>query len=45
MSESKKDGATPVIAARFPMKLMRPGIEKDQPPFDVREFMKQIVAR
>jgi hypothetical protein len=32
------------IAARFPMKLMQPGIEKDQPPFDVRGFMKQIAA-
>jgi hypothetical protein len=33
------------VAARFPMKLMQPGVEYNGPPFDVREFMKQIAAR
>jgi hypothetical protein len=33
------------IAARFPMMPMQPGVETDQPPFDVRDFMKQIAAR
>ena len=33
------------VAARFPMTIMQPGVQYDQPPFDVREFMKQIAAR
>jgi hypothetical protein len=33
------------VAARFPMRVMQPGVEYDQPPFDVREFMKQIASR
>jgi hypothetical protein len=33
------------IAARFPFKLPQLGVESNEPPFDVREFMKQIAAR
>lgn len=33
------------VAARFPLKIMEPGLVHDQPPFDVREFMKQVAAR
>jgi hypothetical protein len=33
------------VAARFPLKIMEPGVVHDQPPFDVREFMKQIATR
>jgi hypothetical protein len=33
------------LAARFPMKTMQPGIEYNEPPFDVREFMKEIATR
>jgi hypothetical protein len=33
------------VAARFPVKLMQPGVEHNGPPFDVREFVKQIAAR
>jgi len=33
------------VAARFPMRVMQTGVEYDQPPFDVREFMKQIASR
>lgn len=32
------------LAARFPMKIMEPGVQYDEPPFDVREFMKQLAA-
>jgi hypothetical protein len=33
------------VAARFPMKLTQPGMKQNEPPFDMREFMKQIAAR
>ena len=33
------------IAASFPFKLPQLGVQSNEPPFDVREFMKQIAAR
>jgi hypothetical protein len=33
------------VAAKFPMKLMQPGVEYSGPPFDVCEFIEQIAAR
>jgi hypothetical protein len=33
------------LAARFPMRIMEPGVQHDEPPFDVREFMKQLAAQ
>src|ERR1700753_3338616 len=33
------------VAARFPINPPQPGPKSDTPPFDVREFMKQIAAR
>ncbi len=33
------------LAARFPMRIMEPGVQYDEPPFDVREFMKQLAAQ
>jgi hypothetical protein len=32
------------IAARFPFNLPQLGIESKEPPFDLREFMKQIAS-
>ena len=32
------------VAARFPLNLPQLGVESTEPPFDVREFMKQIAA-
>ncbi len=33
------------IAARFPMRSMEPGVQYDEPPFNVQEFTKQLAAR
>ena len=33
------------LAARFPMRIMEPGVQYDEPPFDVREFMKQLASQ
>jgi hypothetical protein len=33
------------LAARFPMRIMEPGVQYDEPPFDVREFMTQLAAQ
>jgi hypothetical protein len=30
------------LAARFPLTLPQLGVESDEPPFDLREFMKQV---
>ena len=32
------------LAARFPLNLPELGVESHEPPFDVREFMKEIAA-
>jgi hypothetical protein len=32
------------VAARFPFKLPQLGLESNEPPFDLREFMKQIAS-
>ena len=32
------------VAARFPLNLPQLGVESNEPPFDVREFVKQIAA-
>jgi hypothetical protein len=33
------------VAARFPFNLPQLGVDSSEPPFDLREFMKQIASR
>jgi hypothetical protein len=42
--EQPKAGKVMEVAARFPLNLPQLGVESNEPPFDVREFMNQIAA-